>query len=1091
VRWVNAGDAGDDGAELVGEEFGERKVKKLQNPKEPTKEEREEHEKTHLPFRSWCRHCVRGRGVQLPHCEGRQETTTSEIHMDYGFLGKEDNAVKAVPMLVAKERGSKMLMAARVPTKTTGNYIQKRVVGFLREVGCLHGDLVVKSDQEPAIKTVVEDVGRAKAADGSGKYIVENSPVDASQSNGMVERGIRSVTAQTRVMLSAVQARWGLELPIEHPFICYLVEYAAVLLNRFEVGADGKTSYERNKGKKATTMGIEIGEAVLWRRKRIGGALGKLSLLWEDGIYLGIMGKSGEMIIGDGKGVWKTRSVSRKPIGERWDPATIDLVKHPPWSTSDDDPNRDGEMPDVTQMEMPVRERQEVEEEIVMPRRLYLKKGDFEKFGYTSRCPGCKAIIRGTRAVNHSDECRARMEKLLEGTDRMDEVKKKSEEFYSKVLEREDRKRCRVKQEGGEAEATEGEGGRSSSSGTSEETRKRALEEDKLQEEVKSRRVTIEEDDDGKRERDDDADDAEDQPKKKKKVTVGELEVNQEAEGEEGDDYFEDMIDEKTGTKLDPKLVKEAEDEEMSYMEDLGVGEEVPEGECEEMTGKPPVTTKWVRVNKGTEESPLVRARLVARDFKIKGDDRGSLFASMPPLEANKMLFRMAAKDRPTWRRGRLTRRKLFFIDVKKAHLNGKVQDDVYAYVRLPDGRVWRLKRWLYGMRPAAQAWEEDFAKRLEGIGFERGKSAPTTFFRRSTGCRCVVHGDDFTFLTYDDTGREIVKKMKEWYDLKLRAVIGDEDGDDKEVTILNRTLKHVGHGFEYYADERHEVEIRKEFGIGAESKGLESPVEKEDLQAGFDEEVDDPELDGMAGRRYRGVAARGNYLSLDRMDLQFAAKEACRQMAKPRASGQERMKRIARYLKRYPKVVWYFGRGGHGEDVIDVFSDSDWAACRRTRKSTSGGVATIDGGTIKHWSSTQGSVALSVGEAEYYALIKAAAEGLGMVALGRDLGYDFKLRIWVDSNTAKAITARLGLGKVRHMEVRYLWAQEAHKKGRFEVRKIAGERNPGDVLTKAMSAGDMKEKMSLVGARFADVRKPWCEERRPWVDIMDDESGG
>ena len=266
--------------------------------------------------------------------------------------------------------------------------------------------------------------------------------------------------------------------------------------------------------------------------------------------------------------------------------------------------------------------------------------------------------------------------------------------------------------------------------------------------------------------------------------------------------------------------------------------------------------------------------------------------------------------------------------------------------------------------------------------------------------------------------------------------MIGEDDGDDKEVTILNRKLKHVGHGLEYHADERHEAEIRAEFGIDAGAKSLESPVEKESLKEDFEEDVDDPEVTVLEARRYRAVAARGNYLSSDRIDLQYAAKESCRQMAKPRQSGMERMKRIARYLRKYPKVVWYFGRGGEVENVIDVFSDSDWAACRRTRKSTSGGVAVIDGGTIKHWSSTQGSVALSVGEAEYYVLIKAAAEGLGMVALAKDLGYEFRLRLWVDSNTAKAITARLGLGRVRHMEVRYLWAQEAHKAKRFEVQR-------------------------------------------------------
>ena len=67
------------------------------------------------------------------------------------------------------------------------------------------------------------------------------------------------------------------------------------------------------------------------------------------------------------------------------------------------------------------------------------------------------------------------------------------------------------------------------------------------------------------------------------------------------------------------------------------------------------------------------------------------------------------------------------------------------------------------------------------------------------------------------------------------------------------------------------------------------------------------------------------------------------------------------------------------------------------------------------------------------------------MVALGRDLGYVFNLRLWVDSITAKAIVTRLGLGKVRHMEVKFLWAQEALRRKLFEMRKITGERNPAD----------------------------------------------
>ena len=234
IRWVNAGEEDEEAARALGvaaepeveeeeemEEYGARKVKKVQSPKEPTREEKEKHDKTHLPFRNWCRRCVRGRGKQMPHQDGTQVSQMNEVHMDYGFLGKEEEAAKTIPVLVAKERTTEMLMVATVPMKTTGTYVKNRVVGFLRETGCLHGDLVVKSDQEPAIKAVVEDVGRAKAADGSGRYIVEYSPVGSSQSNGMVERGIQSVAAQARVLLSAVQAKWGVEVPIDHPFVCY------------------------------------------------------------------------------------------------------------------------------------------------------------------------------------------------------------------------------------------------------------------------------------------------------------------------------------------------------------------------------------------------------------------------------------------------------------------------------------------------------------------------------------------------------------------------------------------------------------------------------------------------------------------------------------------------------------------------------------------------------------------------------------------------------------------------------------------------------------------------------------------------------
>ena len=74
---------------------------------------------------------------------------------------------------------------------------------------------------------------------------------------------------------------------------------------------------------------------------------------------------------------------------------------------------------------------------------------------------------------------------------------------------------------------------------------------------------------------------------------------------------------------------------------------------------------------------------------------------------------------------------------------------------------------------------------------------------------------------------------------------------------------------------------------------------------------------------------------------------------------------------------------------------------------------AHIPGGILKTWSSTQASIAQSSGEAEYYALVRAASEALGMQPLMRDMGWDATISLLVDSSAAKSIASRTGLGEL------------------------------------------------------------------------------
>ena len=64
-------------------------------------------------------------------------------------------------------------------------------------------------------------------------------------------------------------------------------------------------------------------------------------------------------------------------------------------------------------------------------------------------------------------------------------------------------------------------------------------------------------------------------------------------------------------------------------------------------------------------------------------------------------------------------------------------------------------------MRKAAAGWEEEYAGKLEGEGFRRGKGAPTVFSNAKTAVRLVVHGDDFTHAREDQGEDEGVVRQQ------------------------------------------------------------------------------------------------------------------------------------------------------------------------------------------------------------------------------------------------------------------------------------------------------------------------------------------
>ena len=332
-------------------------------------------------------------------------------------------------------------------------------------------------------------------------------------------------------------------------------------------------------------------------------------------------------------------------------------------------------------------------------------------------------------------------------------------------------------------------------------------------------------------------------------------------------------------------------------------------------------------------------------------------------------------------------------------------------------------------------------------------------------------------------------------------GTLGDGAGEVTELRILNRVVRWCAEGLTYEADPRH-VDILRQ-GIAGAARSLSAPgTQSRDLNPEDDEEL--PEASAVL---YRSFAARANYLALDRPDLAFAAKELCRRMRNPGKADLEALRRLGRYLLDSPRVVYDFSWGPNGNQLV-VYADTDFAGCRATRRSTSGGCALWGGKLVKHWSTTQKSITLSSGEAELGGVVKAASEALGLQSVAEDLGVLLRIALCADSSAAIGICRRAGIGRVRHLAVGQLWIQELVRDEVVDLYKVRGEENPADLLTKPLgrvvldghldrlqlrrmtgraesapaASTDVDTTLAAPAARF--LREELDEDRPRWADL-------
>lgn len=345
------------------------------SPFKPTAEEIRQHNISHVPFRDWCVHCLRGKGRSAAHRRGQEDEEVKAmrrpvVSMDYFYLGKRED--DTLPMLAILEESTQRVFSLAMPCKGTGHqYCVAIVARLVKILGLQSG--IFKSDTERSLVALRTEVQLKFPGMGC-----EDAPKGESQSNGAIESAVGRLQAQARTLKSCLEEHYGKVVHAKHPILCWMVDYCGCLLSRFQLGADGRTPYERSTGKKWKIQLPEFGECILYEPIKGEQSRSKLDPKFEPGIYLGLQEGTGMRWIGTDGGVVRSWSIKRLPDEDKWNVEQLDAMIGLPWQLRPKPAEQAGMKSIPLEVELPkevVVEEEKPAEVVVRRKKGYVPRG--------------------------------------------------------------------------------------------------------------------------------------------------------------------------------------------------------------------------------------------------------------------------------------------------------------------------------------------------------------------------------------------------------------------------------------------------------------------------------------------------------------------------------------------------------------------------------------------------------------------------------------------------------------------------------------------------------------------------------------------
>ena len=981
----------------------------LKVPSTPSAAERELHELTHLPFRSWCEVCQRAKGLQGQH-KHQSQKKSSVIQLDHSFY-KVPGSVQNLKVLTFIETSTSMCGAVIVPDLSANQVGIKALKQFIMVNGFTHS--VLQCDGHSGLMKLQDQVGKDLSLP------TQISPPYSHQSQGTVERFHKTLYGQVRAIKLGLAAHLGI-----HPdstaarLMPWIISHAVFTINRYLIRQDGKTSYERVFNKAHSGPLVHFGERVLAHHQATPPAQ-KLHLRAQPqkhySLWLGKCVITGMHIVAHEGQILKTRTVTRLVRDQQFNAVEFNKIILPPHES---EPHY--QEPQEDRMAL-----QELLRSFIMQQQSKMRIQDFkpsdQRFNVTvehadpiitaSSAEGANQRSATSTATSSSQPLIIPHPPGLpipQGVQSQPQVQQPQQAPQDQPQQPvQVRRRFRTK------------------------TTPQVSEISAVLQDIKENHLPIGKD----------------------QVNADHQEAQIEEELLQGLILQEWYQGDLQGYSADQ--IKQAITKELKQIGPQGhdAYDPVPLSHLSPEERRSIIESRWVI---GPRPGSELKGRFCAKGFKqvISRDDK---YASTPQATTLKLILLMSQIH--SW--------EIAVSDIASAFLNTPVDPSKPPiYVQAPreiqysEPTVWRLKRQLYGLRDAPKSWQAHFSQIMVKKGMTQMKSDSCAFLKKDQDGHVqlvvMAYVDDLVISGSAQMVKDFIVSIQEEFTLKHVNFLTPEN----PIEFLGRSIKRLKNGnITMEFSQKFIDDLLRIFEVTGKvtTTGLKLQAIPEDQKV---------QCDRVIHQKFRSAVGKLLWMAQLRDDLKYPVKELSRSLINPQDQDVKNLVHLLKYVNQTRDFVFVMepqlpvrNQDGKFPVQISSYSDSDWAGCQKSRKSTSGSLISVFNINLQSTSRTQASIAHSSAESELYAMTQASVESLAIKNFIQEFNSPIlspliSIVIQTDSSAGKSMASRLGISRrSKHIELKYLWIQDEIKEGKLELKKVGTHFNPSDILTKYVPA--------------------------------------